>query len=233
MFGLLMSVGGAQIVTGEETPPVLKPSNPASFTVWNSYQLRSDRTAGKIYQWLNKGDKIHVDDIRDKPALMWAKLREIHSKAVANACFNSISNLFTVRLCDQEMLTQLCMRIEGAMQRIRSLRPPPIIGTDGTMTLAYTLEMLVDKLCTMAMLHALPRQDYGAFVSSVLVMNNLAKDMVKEAFCTEETQHAAAAIAIVCYLCKGEHKITECPHLATTQSCINKGNSSKSKKCGG
>ncbi|KNZ81160.1 hypothetical protein J132_02869 [Termitomyces sp. J132] len=240
MFGRLMSVGGARIATGEETPPALEPSNPASLTIWSSYQLRSDRAAGEIYQWLDEGNKIHVDDIRDKPALMWVKLREIHSKSAPNARFNSLSDLFMVRLREEETLTQLCTHVEGCMQQIRSLRPPLIINSDGTATQTYTLEMLDDELCTMAMLRALLREDYGSFVSSVLMLNNLGKDMVKEAFCTEEIQHTAAdeeaaavSCTIICYLCKKEHKITECPHLSAAQSHISKDDSSKSKKRGG
>ncbi|KAG5335276.1 hypothetical protein C0989_001578 [Termitomyces sp. Mn162] len=89
----------------------------------------------------------------------------------------------------------------------------------------------------MAMIHALPYEEYSAFISSILMLNGLTKNNVLEAFHTEEVQcsaaeeeatataaaiAAAAAHIIVCYLCKGDHKIMECPHLLTAQSCINK-----------
>ncbi|KNZ72565.1 hypothetical protein J132_02724, partial [Termitomyces sp. J132] len=236
----LMSVGGARIVTGKEISSVLEPSNPTYFTTWSFFQLCSDQAAGKIYQWLNKGNKIYMDNICDKPALMWVKPHEIHSKFVPNAHFNSLSNLFTVLLHEEETLTQLFTCVKGAMQHIWSLCSLPITNSDGTITVTYTLEMLDDKLCTMAMLCALPWEDYGPFVSSVLMLNNLAKDTIKEAFHTKETQHATAAkevttaaCVIVCYLCKKEHKITKCPYLATAQSHINKYDLYKSRKCGG
>lgn len=245
MFGRLMSVGGARIVTGEEVPPLLEPDNPNSINAWNSYLLRSDRAAGEIYQWLDEGNKIHVDAIRSKPALMWAKLREVHSKSAPNARFNSLSDLFNVRLRDNETLTQLCARVKGTMQRIQSLRPPPILGQDGTIKPVYTLEMLDDELCSMAMLRALPRDDYASFISSVLMLNNLTNDTVEEAFRTEEVQRtaaeeeataaaAAAARAIKCYLCDKDHKITDCPVLQSARTHVKKDDgNSKSKKRGG
>lgn len=246
MYGRLMSVGGARIVTGGESPPLLEPNNPTSYAAWSSYHLRSDRAAGEIYQWLDEGNKIHVDAIRDKPKEMWDKLKTIHSKSAPNARFNSLSDLFSIRKRDDESLTDLCTRIEGAMQRIRMLRPLPIVGPDGVTTQTYTIETLDDELSIMAMLRALPREEYGSFISSVLMLNRLTKEAVLEAFRTEETQRrgaeeeatataaavaAAAARTITCYLCDGTHKVQECPNLQTARTQIKKdNNSSKSKK---
>ena len=152
MFGRLMSVGGARIVTGEEILPKLDPNNAASYTLLHSYQLRSDRAAGEIYQWLDEGNKVHVDAIRDQLAAMWQKLRKIHSKSAPNARFNSLSDLFSVRKRDNESLTQLCTCIEGVMQRIRALCPAPTINSDGSQKATYTLKILDDELSIMAML---------------------------------------------------------------------------------
>ncbi|KNZ79423.1 hypothetical protein J132_10009 [Termitomyces sp. J132] len=131
---------------------------------------------------------------------------------------------------------QLCTHVEGAMQCIQALHPPPIVGL-GIASPGYPLEMLDDELSTMAMIHALPHEEYSAFILSILMLNGLTKNNFLEALHTEEVQHsaaeeeatataaataAAAACTMVCYLYKGNHKIMECSYLLTTQSCINK-----------
>ncbi|KNZ77805.1 hypothetical protein J132_03802 [Termitomyces sp. J132] len=139
---------------------------------------------------------------------MWAKPCEIHSKSAPNACFNSLSDLFNICLHDNKTLTQLCMCVEGAMQRIQVLHPTmPVLGPNEITSLGYTLEMLDDKLSTMAMLHALPCNEYSSFISSVLMLSALTKDADLEAFCNEKVQHcavedkaAAAGHNFTCYL---------------------------------
>ncbi|KNZ72134.1 hypothetical protein J132_04415 [Termitomyces sp. J132] len=155
MYRHLMSVGRAQIVKGLEICSKLKESDPHSLAAVNAYQLHSDKAAGKIYQWLDKGNKIHVDAIQDNLATMWTKLCEVHSKSAPNMCFNSLSNLFNIHPHDNKTLTQLCTCVEGTMQRIHVLCLPAFIGPNGVTSSGYTLEMLDNELSTMAMLHAL------------------------------------------------------------------------------
>ena len=127
------------------------------------------------------------------------------------------------------------------MQCIRSLRPPPILGPDGVFKPVYTLKMLDNELCSMAMLHALPREDYAPFISSVLMLNNLTNDAVEEAFQTEEVQRSmaeeeavAAAQILKCYLCDGKYKITDCPVLQSARSHVKRDDGDlKPKKRGG
>lgn len=132
------------------------------------------------------------------------------------------------------------------MQRIQMLWPLPIVGPNRVTTQAYTIETLDDELSIMAMLQALPREEYSSFISSVLMLSQLTKEAVLEAFRTEEMQqHAAeeeatataAAVAaatvraIACYLCDGMHKVQDCPNLQTAHMQIKKDdNGSKSKK---
>ncbi|KAG5727436.1 hypothetical protein E4T56_gene11919 [Termitomyces sp. T112] len=104
------------------------------------------------------------------------------------------------------------------MQRIKALHPPAAVGPGGLTSPGYTLDMLDDELSTMAMLHALPCEDYASFISSVLLLNGLTKEAVLKAFQTEEIQcraaeeeaetaaAAAAAHTITCYICDANTK---------------------------
>lgn len=129
---------------------------------------------------------------------MWHKLKQIHSKSTSNVWFNSLSDLFNICLYDGKSLTALCTHIEGTMQQVKALCSPAVAGPGRQMSLRYTLNMLNDELSTMAMLCALLCKDYASFILSVLLLNELTKKAVLEAFQTEEIQ---------CYAAKEEAEI--------------------------
>ena len=164
---------------------------------------------------------------------MWTKLKEIRSKSAPNAHFNSLSDLFNIRKKDDESLMDLATRAEGFMQRVKALclisSPTSTSTSMSPSPAAYTLETLDDELTIMAIIRALPREEYSSFISSLLLLTNLTKTAVLEAFCTKETQHqgeiedlasavAAAACIIACYLCDGLHPIKECPQYNAAHS---------------
>ncbi|KIJ47815.1 hypothetical protein M422DRAFT_129804, partial [Sphaerobolus stellatus SS14] len=124
------------------------------------------KAAGEIYQWLDEANKIHVDDIHSKPKEMWEKLKSIHSKSAPNSCFNSLSDLLSIRLKDDKSLTDLSSWIQGAMQKVTALHPK----------IGYNIEKFDEELVIMMMIHALPCEDYASFISSVLLLINLSKD---------------------------------------------------------
>lgn len=139
-----------------------------------------------------------------------AKIETDSIKVCSERMFQFPYGLFNIRLRDGESLTGLCTHVEGAMQRVKALFPPAVTGPGGLTSPGYTLEMLDDELSTMAMLHALPCEDYASFISSILLLNGLTKDAVLEAFRTEKTQRraaeeeaetAATVRAITCYIC--------------------------------
>jgi len=222
MYGRLLATGTTRIPLGTEVAPT-PDTTAASLAAVNLFNQRSDRAAGGIYLWLNEGNKTHVDTIRDDPAAMWTKLKEIHSKSAPNAHFNSLSDLFNIRKKDDESLVDLATRAEGLMQRVKTLHliasPTSTSTSMSPSPTAYTLETLDKELTIMAMIRTLPREEYSSFISSLLLLTNLTKAAVLEAFCTEETQRqggiedaatAAAARIITCYLCDGPHPIKDC-----------------------
>ncbi|KAF5385137.1 hypothetical protein D9615_001088 [Tricholomella constricta] len=230
MYGRLMYLGVIRIVLRKEkAPPSPTSADPAAVAAHaialNIFETRSDKAAGEIYQWLDEANKIHVDAIRDDPAAMWEKLRETHSKSAPNSRFNSLSDLFGIRKLDNESLTDLTTRVEGAMLRVKALRPPDTFDASGNVIKGYTLEKLDEELTIMAMIRALPGE-FNSFISSVLLLSTLSKDAVLDAFRTEETQRramaedaeavaiaiaAAAARILKCYICDGEHTMVDCP----------------------
>ena len=117
MYGRLLATGTARIALGTEAAPTLDTTNAASTAASsaavNLFNQRSDRAASEIYLWLDEGNKTHVDAIRDDPAAMWTKLKEIHSKSTLNARFNSLSDLFNIRKKDDESLMDLATRADS------------------------------------------------------------------------------------------------------------------------
>lgn len=247
MYGRLGSAGVRRIVLRQETAPAPDPSDSAITMARSQFFIRSDKAAGEIYQWLDEANKIHVDAIRDDPAAMWEKLHEIHSKSAPNSRFNSLSTLFSIRKRDDESLTDLTTRVEGAMLRVKALRPPDTKDSAGTITAkGYTLEKLDEELTIMAMIRALPAE-YNSFVSSVLLLSNITKDTILEAFRNEETQRRAAieeaesaaataaahaARVIKCYLCDGEHTMSDCPMYEEARALAKKKSSSGENRSG-
>lgn len=240
MYGRMMYLGVTRIINGKETvisdPGSSSDVTSASMAAYNAYATRCEKAAGEIYQWLDEANKVHVLSIREDPKAMWDKLALIHNKSAPNSRFNSLSDLFSIRLKEDETLTQLTARVEGAMQTVVNLRPkePP-----------YTLSLLDEELAIMAMIRALPREDYNPFISSVLLLSTLTKDAVLEAFRVEETQRrgtqaeieaaaviaaAAAARDIKCHWCGGPHMQRECASYIEARSSAQKLPASGGKK---
>lgn len=93
------------------------------------------------------------------------------------------------------------------MQKVTVLRPAT----------GYDIKKLDEELTIMAMIRALPCEEYSSFISSVLLLTTLSKDSILDVFRTEETQRkgnqdeldaaTAAAVARIlsCYICDGDH----------------------------
>ena len=215
MYGHLMSLGIISIVEGTEDviSAPLPEANAADKAEYKAYSLQSNKATGELYQWLDEANKIHVDAVRCNPKSIWDKLKEVHSKSALNSCFNSLSELFNIWLHEDESLLSLSAHVEGAMQKVTVLCP----------AMGYDIKKLDEELTIMAMICALPHEEYSSFISSVLLLTTLSKDSVLDAFCTEETQRkgnqdeldaaTAAAVAHIlsCYICDGDHTMLNCP----------------------
>ncbi|KAI0309176.1 hypothetical protein OF83DRAFT_1044944, partial [Amylostereum chailletii] len=110
----------------------------------------------------------------DAPA-MWMNLEALHVKKAPGACFNVYDDLFNIHKKQDESLLAMATRVDDAMCHICSLCPASL-----------TLEELDKELTTMAYICALP-SEYSSFVSSLLLLEKLDLDSVKDVFVREET----------------------------------------------
>ena len=75
----------------------------------------------------------------------------------ARTRFNAYDDLFSIRLAESESLSSLITRVDDVMIRIQGLRPSD-----------FDITKVDDELAIMAMIRALPQDQYGSFVSSLL-----------------------------------------------------------------
>ncbi|KAJ3474116.1 hypothetical protein NLI96_g12644 [Meripilus lineatus] len=143
----------------------------------NSNMDKLDRAAGLLVLHVDKDQRVHLAGIEDDPIAMWKKLEEVHMSREAGTRFNAYDDLFSIRLAESESLSSLIVRVDEVMHRIKGLRPED-----------FDITKMDEELAIMAMIRALPQEQYGSFVSSFLLQKDLKKASVQAAFKAEETQ---------------------------------------------
>lgn len=144
--------------------------------------------AGLIFQNLSSSMRAAVKGMEEDPVVMWRKLESIHVLKRPATRFNAYQNLLTITKRPDESLADVVLRVEHALIEVQDLRSS-----------AYDIAQLDDDLATMALIHALPDADQG-FVSSLILLPQLDRATVTEAFRAEDTQRrsresSAAALA--------------------------------------
>jgi hypothetical protein len=155
----------------------------AEQTAIDTWDDRAEKAAGWIIMMITPEQKVHIKGLEDDPVGMWKKLKDVHIVKQAGARFNSYDSFFGIRKQEDESLVSLTARIDGAMQKIQSLRPDN-----------FTLANLDDELFCMTMIRSLP-EEYNTLVTSLLLKGSLSKDTIIEAFQTEENQRQHRAIS--------------------------------------
>jgi hypothetical protein len=92
--------------------------------------------------------------------------------------------LFSIVKGADETLPGVAARVEDALSRVRELRPVEMTEPDGT-KVDFGIAHLDEELAIMAMLRALPRDQYGPFVSELMRKNDLTRTDVEAAFHVE------------------------------------------------
>jgi hypothetical protein len=113
----------------------------------------------------------------EDPVKMWHLLQKPHLQQKPGARFNAYNDLFSIQKDQKESLVDLGVRIEKAMGTIQNLCPKD-----------FTLEKLDEELQSMALIRALP-DEYAHLSSSLLLMENLDKNTILQAFRSEELNH--------------------------------------------
>jgi len=167
MKSALQAMGVWRVVTGEKAQPGPGPDLEKYYEMW-------DRAAGTLKLKVENGQETHYEGFEDNPQKIWTLLEAAHVSKKPAMRFNAYADLFSIRKREDESLSAVMIRIDQAMQQIRNLRPPVFSITD-----------LDDELQSMAMITSLP-SEYDAFRSSIMLLDQIDKKTLQEAFRNEE-----------------------------------------------
>jgi hypothetical protein len=112
--------------------------------------------------------------------------------------FSAYNDLFSITKGPEETLPAVASHVEEAMARVVELRPQQITevsaspgGGTAQTTRAYAIGDLDNELALMAMLRALPREEYADFVSSLMHQKDLSRAHIEAAFQVKQTERDA------------------------------------------
>lgn len=183
MQAWLQASGLWRLVKGELLKPEIpSPTTQATFDSREAWNAKADKAAGWLYLMVEPDQRVHFTD-RDDPVKMWTDLRAVHLQRRPGTRFNAYDDLFNIRKAEDESLQSLINRVEESMKQIQNLRPDDI-----------DLKGLDEELASMALIRALPTEEYSSFISSLLLKDKLDKAAVHQAFVTEDTQRRRRAI---------------------------------------
>jgi hypothetical protein len=139
------------------------------------WQEKSDQASGLLWLAVEDDQKVHVRDVKGDPVEVWKALKEVHVQQKPGVRFQAYLELLGIRKEPDESLASLMGRSDAAMQKIKDLRPT-----------GFTIENLDSELQSLALIRALP-EEYGTFITSLLLLDSLAIAKLKLAFQAEET----------------------------------------------
>jgi transposase InsO family protein len=139
------------------------------------WQKRAQKAAGELFLSVEQDQKSHFHGILSDPIRIWTTLRDVHMSKKPGARFNAYDTLFSIRKQPNESLQSLCARIDASMQTIQDLRPA-----------TFTLKEIDDELHSMALIRSLP-DEYKSLSQSLMLLDDLNKTKIREAFLAEET----------------------------------------------
>ncbi|KDQ11439.1 hypothetical protein BOTBODRAFT_637441, partial [Botryobasidium botryosum FD-172 SS1] len=103
----------------------------------------------------------------DNPHVLWMKIAETCLNKQAGSRYNAYHALFSASKQENETALLLMNRIAQLAKDTRNLCPT-----------TWTIANLDDKLETMALLQALPDEEYAHLKANLLLVDNLTKDKV-------------------------------------------------------
>jgi hypothetical protein len=155
----------------------------------STYREREEKAAGDILAHLSRSQQTHVKDKGSDAKGIWDALKLVHVQQVPGMRFSAYNELFSVTKGADETLSSVASRVEDALARVKELRPATVKLAVGTRD--YGIDDLDNELALMAMLRALPREEYGDFTSSLIRQKDLTRGDVEAAFQVEQTERDA------------------------------------------
>jgi hypothetical protein len=168
-----------RVVNGTRTLPTThSPPTSDKIVEVQKFEDDSDRAAGELMLWIEDGQQRHGKGVEHDPVRIWTQLETAHTSKHPLVCFNAYDDFFSIRMKDREKMQQVAGCVDEARQHIQSLHPDP-----------FTIEDLDKELTVFGMIHALPKETYAGFMSSLLLLDKLEKATILEAFRNEQSQH--------------------------------------------
>jgi hypothetical protein len=152
----------------------------------SAYHECKEKPASNILAHLSCSQQTHVKDKGSDAEGVWDALKLVHVQQVPGMPFSVYNELFSVTKGANKLLPAVASRVEDALTRVKKLRPAVVRLATGTRD--YGIDNLDDELVLMAMLRALPREEYSNFTSSLICQKDLTRGDVEAAFQVEQTE---------------------------------------------
>jgi hypothetical protein len=182
------------VATGTPVVPLTAQEVLANFMLENDFDRKNDswfdkdkKARGDLLAHVLVTQRVHIEG-ESTAYTMWQALIKVHVQQVPSMRFNAYNNMFSIAKAPSKNLTSVAARTEQALARIQELRPTTVTDSTGA-SIAYGIQHLDNKLALMAMLRALPHDEYGNFVLSLMRTKDLSCKDVKAAFQVEQTEH--------------------------------------------
>ena len=134
--------------------------------------LMQEQAAGIIWGGLEDSQKALVKEFMDRPKLMWDTLKDHHQQQNSTSRFLAYEQLFSISKRDDESLVALCSRISASLSGIMDATP-----------VGFTLDLLYNDLACMALIKALPPDQYSSFRSvGVCALSRLSSPSISLSF---------------------------------------------------
>lgn len=158
-----------------------------------AWKDKDEKAQGKILAAIACTQRVHLEGATTA-YLMWQALLKVHMQSVPRTCFSAYNELFSIVKDANETLPAVAARVKQALARVKELQPIAVtaVSAGAQTTLAYSINHLDDELALMAMLRALPRNEYGNFVSLLMRTKDLTHRNIEAAFQVEQTKCNAA-----------------------------------------
>jgi hypothetical protein len=184
------------VATGTPVGPLTAQEVLANSTLENDFDRKNDswfnkdeKARGDLLAHISVTQRVHIEG-EDTAYAMWQALIKVHVLQVPGMRFNAYNDMFSIAKAPAEDLTSVAARVKQSLARVQELRPDTVKDSSGA-SVAYGIQHLDDELALMAMLRALPRDEYGDFVSSLMRTKDLSRKDVEAAFQVGQTERNA------------------------------------------
>jgi hypothetical protein len=184
------------VATGTPVVPLTAQEVLANSTLENNFNRKNNswfdkdkKARGNLLAHISVTQRVHIEG-EDTAYAMWQVLIKVHVQQVPGMRFNAYNNMFTIAKAPGEDLTSVAARVKQSLACVQELCPDTVKDSSGA-SVAYGIQHLDDKLALMAMLRALPRNEYGDFVLLLMRTKDLSRKDVDAVFQVEQTERNA------------------------------------------